>query len=52
MSQFDLFEASDISRDAMLIKLKRLLNNFDFTQKIVSYVKSKTSNFQTYVNNS
>jgi len=35
----------------MVIKLRQLFNNFDFTQKIVFYVKSKTSNLQTYVTN-
>lgn len=33
----------------MVVKLKQILNKFEFTQKIVGYVKNEGSNLQTRV---
>jgi len=39
-----LFEVSDTSGAAMVVKLKQILNKFGLTQKIFAYLKDKSSN--------
>jgi hypothetical protein len=42
-------EAHDTSGATMAMKLKQILNKFEFTQKIMTYVKDDDSNLQTCV---
>ncbi len=43
-----LFKAHDTSGAMMVVKLKQIFNKFEFTQKIMGYVKNQGSNLQTF----